>query len=56
MVPLFNGFQVQAAGNYECYIEDCVTKCPFPLLRANVTQMQDVTSFKARLVGVFDEE
>lgn len=53
---LYDAFQFSADGSSVAYTEQLNTKFPFPLIRANVSLMTDITSFTAKLVGYFDKQ
>lgn len=52
--PKLGEFNIAGNGTYELYVEALTTWFPFTLIRANVTNLVDIGSFTALLVGVGD--
>lgn len=51
---LFSEFVVNAEGIYVAYTESLTTRFPFARLRANITELTNITSCVASLIGLFD--
>lgn len=49
-------FSISADGIYELYTEALETRFPYPMVRARIVSLADMTSAKLTLVGIGDRE
>jgi len=53
---LFSEFIMNAEGVYAAYTEALTTRFPFARIRANVTELTNITSCTVSLIGLFDRQ